>query len=83
MENAAPGALEPYRVLDLTGAPGALGGRVLAGLGADVVKVERPGGDPARARGPFLGDAPHPHRSLSWIFCNAGKRGVTLELACP
>ena len=82
MDNVAPGALEPYRVLDLTGALGALGGRVLAGLGADVIKVERPGGDPARARGPFLGEAPHPHHSLSWIFCNAGKRGVTLDLAC-
>jgi crotonobetainyl-CoA:carnitine CoA-transferase CaiB-like acyl-CoA transferase len=67
-------------VLDLTGAWGALAGRVLAGLGADVIKVERPGGDPARARGPFLGDQHHPHRSLSWIFANSGKRGVTLNL---
>ncbi len=106
MEYAAPGALEPYRVLDLTGALGALCGRLLAGLGADVIKVERPGGDPARGRGPFLpmagGDSPpaagpredgalstipavtpHPYRSLSWIFANAGKRGITLDLAHP
>lgn len=80
MTETAPVALAPYRVLDLTGAIGALCGRVLAGLGAEVIKVERPGGDPARAHGPYLGGAPHPHRSLSWIYNNAGKRGVTLDL---
>jgi crotonobetainyl-CoA:carnitine CoA-transferase CaiB-like acyl-CoA transferase len=80
MNDSMPAALAPYRVLDLTGALGALCGRVLAGLGADVIKVERPGGDPARAHGPFLGAAPHPHRSLSWIYPNAGKRGVTLDI---
>lgn len=68
-------------MLDVTGALGALCGRVLAGLGADVIKVERPGGEPARARGPFLGGEPHPLRSLAWIFANAGKRGVTLDLS--
>jgi crotonobetainyl-CoA:carnitine CoA-transferase CaiB-like acyl-CoA transferase len=80
MEQSIPAALAPYRVLDLTGALGALCGRVLAGLGADVIKVERPGGDPARAHGPFHGGTPHPHRSLSWIYTNAGKRGITLNL---
>jgi crotonobetainyl-CoA:carnitine CoA-transferase CaiB-like acyl-CoA transferase len=80
MPDSAPRALEPYRVLDLTEALGALCGRVLAGLGADVIKVERPGGDPSRALGPFLGEEPHPHRSLSWIYANAGKRGATLDL---
>lgn len=75
-----PAALAPYRVLELTGSLGALCGRVLAGLGADVIKVERPGGDPARARGPFLGGTPNPCSSLPWLFTNAGKRGVTLDL---
>src|SRR5579885_742597 len=75
-----PSALVPYRALDLTGALGALGGRVLAGLGADVIKIERPGGDPARAQGPFFKQEPHPHRSLSWIYANAGKRSITLDL---
>ncbi|HLZ68559.1 MAG TPA: CoA transferase [Dehalococcoidia bacterium] len=75
-----PAALTPFRALDLTGALGALGGRVLAGLGADVIKIEQPGGDPARAHGPFFQNTPHPQRSLSWIFANAGKRGVTLDL---
>jgi benzylsuccinate CoA-transferase BbsE subunit len=79
-DRTPPAALAPYRALDLTGALGALCGRMLAGLGADVIKVERPGGDPARSHGPFLGGEPHPHRSLSWIYANAGKRGVTLDL---
>jgi len=73
-------ALSPYRVLDLTGSIGALGGRVLAGLGADVIKVERPGGDPARARGPFVGGKADPCRSIPWLFANAGKRGITLDM---
>jgi crotonobetainyl-CoA:carnitine CoA-transferase CaiB-like acyl-CoA transferase len=82
-ERTQPAALAPYRVLDLTGALGAMCGRLLAGLGAAVIKVERPGGDPARSHGPFLGEEPHPHRSLSWIYANAGKRGVTLDLEQP
>lgn len=83
LERTPPAALAPYRALDLTGALGALCGRMLAGLGADVIKVERPGGDPARSQGPFLGGQPHPHRSLSWIFANAGKRDITLDLDHP
>ena len=47
--------LSPYRVIDLTGRQGALCGRILGDLGADVIKVEPPGGDPARAgRGSLL-----------------------------
>ena len=44
--------LEPYRVVDLTDGRADLAGFVLAGLGADVVKVEPPGGSPARFEGP-------------------------------
>ena len=42
------------RVLDLTDSKGALCGRMLADMGADVIKVEPPGGDAARQIGPFL-----------------------------
>ncbi len=72
--------LAPFRVLDLTDELGFLCGKILGDLGADVVKVERPGGDPARMLGPFYGDRPHPEKSLYWFGFNNNKRGVTLKL---
>jgi crotonobetainyl-CoA:carnitine CoA-transferase CaiB-like acyl-CoA transferase len=55
--------------------------KLLADLGADVVKVEEPeGGDPARRRGPFPHDLPHPERSGLFLYLNTSKRGVTLGL---
>jgi crotonobetainyl-CoA:carnitine CoA-transferase CaiB-like acyl-CoA transferase len=72
--------LAPYRVLDLTTEFGFLCGRLLADLGADVIKVERPGGDPSRNIGPFYHDIAHPEKSLHWFFYNANKRGVTLDI---
>lgn len=77
---SAPGALAPFRVLDLTNELGQLCGRVLADLGADVIKVEPPGGDPSRWIAPFYRDEPHPERSLHWWMFNANKRGITLDL---
>lgn len=68
------------RVLDCTGVFGSLAGKLLGDLGADVVKVEPPGGDAGRRTGPFAGDRPHPHNSLSWEAFNANKRGITLAL---
>ena len=56
--------LSPYRVIDLTDEKGWLCGKILGDLGADVIKVERPGGDPARNKGPFYHDQPHPEKSL-------------------
>ena len=75
------GALSPYRVLDLTDAKGFLCGKMIADLGADVIKVERPSGDPGRNLGPFYNDEPHPEGSLLWWAYNTSKRGVTLDLA--
>jgi crotonobetainyl-CoA:carnitine CoA-transferase CaiB-like acyl-CoA transferase len=72
--------LSPYRVLDLTTERGVLCGQILADLGADVIKVEPPAGSPARSLGPFLGDEPHPDRSLVWWAYNRNKRGITLDL---
>lgn len=75
------GALTPYRVLDLTFGRGAMCGRVLADLGAEVIRIERPGGDPSRERGLFADPAaPHPEHSLSWWFENRGKRSMVLDL---
>ena len=70
----------PYRALDLAGEEGGYFGKLLADLGADVIKVERPGGDAARSLGPFYHNERHPERSLFWWALNAGKRGITLNL---
>jgi len=74
------GLLAPYRVLDLTDRNGWLCGRILGDLGADVIKIEPPGGDPGRRGGPFYQDDPAPANSLVWFAYNANKRGVTLAL---
>ena len=79
----ADGMLSPYRVLDLTDESGFLTGRILADLGADVIKVEPPGGDPARRIGPYYHDEPGPETSLYWFAYNANKRGVTIDLEAP
>lgn len=72
--------MDGCRVLDLTGPIGQFCGRLLADLGADVVKVEPPDGDPARALAPFAGDLPHPERSLFFLNFNTNKRSVVLDL---
>jgi len=74
------GLLSPYRVLDLTNERGFLCGKLLGDLGADVIKIERPGGDPARALGPFYHDELDPEKSLYWWAFNVNKRGVTLDI---
>ncbi len=71
--------LEGYRVLDLSGEPGLLAGKILGDMGADVIKLERPAGDPVR-RGPYLGGVEDPERSLLWLALNTSKRGITLNL---
>jgi crotonobetainyl-CoA:carnitine CoA-transferase CaiB-like acyl-CoA transferase len=80
MNNGEEGFLEGYRVLDLTDETGHLCGKILGDLGADVIKIEPPGGDPGRNNGPFYHDIPHPEKSLSWFFTNLNKRGITLSL---
>jgi crotonobetainyl-CoA:carnitine CoA-transferase CaiB-like acyl-CoA transferase len=75
--------LSTLKVLDLTDHQGWFCGRLLADMGAEVVKVEPPGGDPSRNLGPFFGDIPHPERSLYWFSYNAGKKGITLNLESP
>ena len=68
-------------MLDLTEQFGALCGRILGDLGADVLKIERPGGDPARRLPPFADGRPGPNGSLSWWASNYNKRSAVLDLA--
>jgi crotonobetainyl-CoA:carnitine CoA-transferase CaiB-like acyl-CoA transferase len=77
--------LEGLRVLELgqfISAPYC--GKLLADMGAEVIKIEPPGtGDHARQYGPFPGDDPDPERSGIFLYLNANKRGVTLDLGTP
>jgi benzylsuccinate CoA-transferase BbsE subunit len=72
--------LKGCRALDLTDEKGFLCGKILADLGVDVIKVERPGGDPSRNKGPFWHDVPDPEKSLYWLAYNSNKRGITLNM---
>ena len=79
-----PGPLAGIRVVDMTiWMAGAVSGMLLADLGADVVKVEGPNGDPTRSHtAPTAGaDASAPVRtSISYSACNRNKRSITLDL---
>jgi crotonobetainyl-CoA:carnitine CoA-transferase CaiB-like acyl-CoA transferase len=75
--------LAPYRVLDLTDGRAELATFVLAGLGADVVKVEPPGGSASRVEGPLDPNQPPALASLRFHAYNRGKRSVVLDLDTP
>jgi crotonobetainyl-CoA:carnitine CoA-transferase CaiB-like acyl-CoA transferase len=77
-------ALEGLTVLDFTGhIAGPYTTKLLADLGARVIKVERPGGDPSRGLGPFLGDTPGIERSGTYQFLNTNKESIVLDLKKP
>jgi len=78
------GALSVYRVLDLADIKGAYCTKLLADQGAEVIKIERPGvGCPTRDLPPFAGDEPHIERSLQFLYRDANKYGITLDLELP
>jgi len=83
MPTASDRALTGLKVLDLTAEAGQLPGRILADLGAEVLKIEPPGGDPLRQRGPFIGGEPHPDCGVQWVARSLGKRSVVLDLDQP
>src|SRR5579859_5537538 len=72
--------LSGCRVLDLTTERGLMCGQILGDLGADVIKIEPPGGSPVRSLAPFFADEPGPERSVYWWAYNRNKRGITLDL---
>jgi crotonobetainyl-CoA:carnitine CoA-transferase CaiB-like acyl-CoA transferase len=76
----ADSLLSGYRALDLTDEKGFVCGKILAALGVEVIKVEKPGGDPARGIPPFLHNIPDPEKSLYWFAFNTDKRSITLNL---
>ena len=74
-------ALDGLTVLDLSSwIAGPYTTKLLADLGARVIKVEQPGGDPARRLEPFLHDEPGPERSATFQFLNTNKDGIVLDL---
>ena len=78
------GLMSDVRVLELGGQISAsCCGRILALLGAEVIKVEPPEGDAARRAGPFPGDLPHPEKSALFLALNLNKFGITLDLSLP
>ena len=83
-ERSQPGAgpLSGIRVLDISGGLGAYCSKLLADLGADVLKVERPGGDDLRRTPPFIGQSGHGGQPQSLIFLSyhSNKRGITLDV---
>ena len=76
-----PGALSDLRVLEYSdNLAGAYCARLLADAGAEVVKVEPPGGDPHRRLGPFVDGVADPAWSGLYLYLNANKRGIILDL---
>ena len=74
-------ALEGVSVIDLTHCiAGPYCTKLLAGFGADVLKIEPPGGERGRRMAPFFRDEPGPDTSLPFAYLNTGKQSVTLNL---
>ncbi len=75
------GPLSDITVIELAkDVSGAYCAKLLAALGATVIKVEPPGGDPGRRRGPFAQDRPHPETSLPFLHLNTDKESITLNI---
>ena len=74
------GAFNGLRVLELADEKGQWCGKLMADMGADVIKIEPPGGESTRSVGPFYQDVPNRERSLAFWHYNTSKRGITLDL---
>ncbi len=78
-----PQALSGRRVLDLSDEKGVYCTKLFADMGADVIKIEPPGGARERWFPPFWKDEPNEDRSLFFLYMNTNKRGITLDLFHP
>ncbi len=74
------GPLAGLTIIDLSGLPGAYGTRLMASLGAEVIKIEPPQGNPMRRLAPFVEGAPEPEASLWWAYLAMGTKSVVLDL---
>ena len=74
------GALSHLRVIEYGDIPASYATRWLGDLGADIIKIEKPGGDNSRMLGPFAGNTPDPEKSLTFINANLNKRSIILDL---
>jgi crotonobetainyl-CoA:carnitine CoA-transferase CaiB-like acyl-CoA transferase len=84
VDNNAKSPFSAIKVVECgEGIPAAFGAKMLADVGAQVIKVEPPGGDLARRRGPFPGDQADPEKSGIYIYLNTNKRGVVADLTRP
>lgn len=79
--NISDSALGHLRVIELGDIPASYAARQLADLGADVIKIEPPGGDASRLLPPFAGNIVDRERSLTFIHANANKRSIALDLS--
>src|SRR5436189_1239473 len=77
---AGAGALAGIRVVELADEQAEYCGLTLAGLGAEVIKIEPPGGNSTRKIGPFYEDKEGPERSLFFWYYNRGKKSLVLDL---
>lgn len=75
------GPLAGLRVVEYCDELGQYAGKLLADLGADVIRVEPPGGSRGRTIGPFVKDIPGPNRSLDFWYNNTNKRSAVCDLA--
>ena len=80
MGNAGPGMLAGLRVIEIADERAEYTGLLLAGLGAEVIKIEPPEGNATRRIGPFLEDQPGRERSLFFWNYNRNKKSVVLDL---
>ena len=74
------GPLAGLTIVDLSGLAGAYGTRLMAALGAEVIKVEPPTGNSLRQLAPFVEGAPEPEASLWWAYLAMGTKSVVLDL---
>src|SRR5271154_7471878 len=80
MGNAGPGMLAGLRVIEIADERAEYAGLLMAGLGAEVIKIEPPEGNATRRIGPYLDDQPGPDRSLFFWHYNRNKKSIVLDL---